>query len=407
MFKLDDPKNNYKNIIHAFFLSLAITIAEPSTILPLMVHHFSDSVIIVGIFASLLRGGAIVIQLYAAFHAQAYQRVLPYLSKVFFFRFLSWLMIGVSIFLFGETNKPLTLFFIGVGLFFFSFTAGFGAIYFKELQAKLFSKTYRGKSMAHRQIAGSVASIISGGVAGYVLHRFDAPLNYAYLFIVSSLLMAIGFVIFSTIEEPIKQNVSVKEKSFKLFMKNSKLLLKSDKRLQQQIIVILLSFSYLLAMPFVILNANSSFTLTGWMLGGFITVQMLGSIIGSSLLWTRIDNYEKMLSLSFIFIIIAFVIALFAKDAYGYALIFLLFGVALDGFNNSGMNLVIEIAPEEKRPVYTAIQTNITSIGLFFPILGGIILKFVESYTVIYLLTITLLLIGFFLSLRLKKIKEE
>lgn len=405
MFKLDDPKNNYKNIIHAFFLSLAITIAEPSTILPLMVHHFSDSVIIVGIFASLLRGGAIVIQLYAAFHAQAYQRVLPYLSKVFFFRFLSWLMIGVSIFLFGETNKPLTLFFIGVGLFFFSFTAGFGAIYFKELQAKLFSKTYRGKSMAHRQIAGSVASIISGGVAGYVLHHFDAPLNYAYLFIVSSLLMAIGFVVFATIEEPIKQNVSVKEKSFKLFMKNSKLLLRGDKRLQQQIVVILLSFSYLLAMPFVILNANSSFTLTGWMLGGFITVQMLGSIIGSSLLWTRIDDYEKMLSLSFIFIIGAFVIALFAKDAYGYALIFLLFGIALDGFNNSGMNLVIEIAPEEKRPVYTAIQTNITSIGLFFPILGGVILKFVESYTVIYLLTITLLMIGFLLSLRLKKIK--
>ena len=89
MFKLDDPKNNYKNIIHAFFLSLAITIAEPSTILPLMVHHFSDSVIIVGIFASLLRGGAIVIQLYAAFHAQAYQKVLPYLSKVFFYIILT------------------------------------------------------------------------------------------------------------------------------------------------------------------------------------------------------------------------------------------------------------------------------------------------------------------------------
>lgn len=40
MFKLDDPKNNYKNVTHAFFLALAITIAEPSTLLPLMVHHF-------------------------------------------------------------------------------------------------------------------------------------------------------------------------------------------------------------------------------------------------------------------------------------------------------------------------------------------------------------------------------
>ena len=403
MFKIDDPKNNRKNVTHAFFLALAITIAEPSTVLPLMVHHFSDSVIIVGLFASLLRGGAITIQLYAAFHAQAYKRVLPYLAKVFFFRFLAWFMIGVAIYVFGETHKTLTLFFIGLGLFFFSFTAGFGAIYFKELQAKLFSRAYRGKTMANRNIAASIASIISGSVAGYVLQNFEAPLNYAYLFMVSSIFMAIGFLTFVTIEEPSKENVSVKEKHFKTFIKNAIALLKSDKRLQQQIIVIFLSFSYFLSMPFVILNANSSFTLTGWMLGGFITMQMLGSILGSTFLWRKIHNYEKMLSLSFIFMLVAFTIAIFANSLYTYALIFLLFGAALDGFNISGMNLVIEIAPEDKRPIYTALQTNITSIGLFFPILGGIILKYMESYTLIYMLTILLLLLGFFLSLRLGK----
>ena len=403
MFKIDDPKNNTKNVTHAFFLALAITIAEPSTVLPLMVHHFSDSVIIVGIFASLLRGGAIMVQLYAAFHAQAYKRVLPYLGKVFFFRFISWFMIGLSIYLIGDSNKPLTLFFIGLGLFFFSFSAGFGAIYFKELQAKLFSKKYRGKTMANRNIAGAIASIISGSVAGYVLQHFDAPLNYAALFMVSSLFMAIGFVTFVTIEEPVKENISIKEKSFKTFIKNATALLKSDKRLQQQILVIFLSFAYFLSMPFVILSANSSFTLTGWMLGGFITMQMLGSILGSTFLWRRVHDYEQMLSLSFIFMIVAFVIAYFAKDIYAYAIVFLLFGTALDGFNISGMNLVIEIAPEDKRPIYTALQTNITSLGLFFPVLGGVILKYVESYTVIYLLTILLLLLGFFLSLKLKK----
>jgi len=403
LFKIDDPKNNHKNVTHAFFLALAITIAEPSTILPLMVHHFSDSVIIVGIFASLLRGGAIVIQLYAAFYAQAYKRVLPYLGKVFLFRFLAWFMIGVSIFFLGETHKTLTLFFIGLGLFFFSFTAGFGAIYFKELQAKLFSKTYRGKTMANRNIAGSIASIISGGVAGFVLQNFEAPMSYAYLFLVSSLFMAIGFFTFVTIEEPSKENVSIKEKSFKLFIRNAKALLKSDKRLQQQILVIFLGFSYFLSMPFVILNANNTFTLTGWMLGGFITVQMLGSILGSSLLWRRISNYEKMLTLSFIFMIMAFTIAIFANNIYAYGAIFLLFGIALDGFNISGMNLVIEIAPEDKRPIYTALQTNITSIGLFFPILGGLILTWVGSYTLIYLLTIGLLLVGFLLSFKLKE----
>ncbi len=403
MFKINDPKTDIKNAVHAFFLALAITIAEPSTILPLMIHHFSESVVVIGIFSSLLRGGAVIIQLYAAFHAQTYKRVMPYLRRAFLFRFLSWFGIGASIYFIGDSNKTLTLFFIGLGLFLFSFTAGFGAIYFKELQAKLFTKEYRGKTMANRQIAGSIASIISGGVTGYVLNNYEAPLNYAYLFMVSSFFMVIGFVTFVTIKEPPKENISKKEGSFREFLKNSAIILKEDKRLQKQIIAIFLGFSYLISMPFVILKANSSFTLTGWMLGGFITIQMIGSIIGSSLLWRRIHNYEKMLLLSFAFMITAFVIALFANGVYEYAAIFLLFGVAFDGFSISGMNLVIEIAPEEKRPTYTALQTSITSIGLFFPILGGTILKFVGNYGVIYIISIILLTIGLILTSRLKR----
>lgn len=404
MFRIDDPRNNAKNVIHAFFLALAITIAEPSTILPLMVHHFSDSVVIVGVFASLLRGGAIIIQLYAAFHAQAYKRVLPYLGKVFFFRWISWFGIGLSIYFIGDNNKTLTLFLIGTGLFFFSFTAGFGAIYFKELQAKLFSKKYRGKTMANRQVAGSIASIVSGGVAGYVLNHYEAPMNYAYLFMVSSLFMVIGFATFVTIEEPSKEHISHKEQNFKRFIHNALQLLKQDKRLQKQIFAIFLSYSYFLSMPFVILHANSSFTLTGWMLGGFITVQMLGSIIGSTLLWRKIHDYEKMLSWSFLFMMLAFVLALWASNVVMYGMIFLLFGVALDGFNIAGMNLVIEIAPEEKRPVYTALQTNIASLGLFFPVLGGVLLKMTDSYSMIYLLSILLLDIGYYMSRQLHKI---
>ena len=403
MFKIDNPKNNYKNVTHAFFLSLAITIAEPSTILPLMINHFTESAIIIGLYVSLLRGGAIAVQLYAAFHAQAYKTVLPSLKKVFLFRFISWFFIGLSIYIFGDKNPSLTLFCIGVGLFFFSFSAGFGAIYFKELQAKLFSKRYRGKTMANRQIAGSFASIISGGITGYVLSEFQAPMNYAYLFMLSSFLMLIGFIFFISMDEPEKENITIKEKSFKLFMKNSIEILKKDNRLKQQIIVIFLGYSYFLAMPFVILNANKTFTLTGWMLGGFIAVQMIGSILGSTFFWRKIHDYEKMLSLSFLFAICSFIVALFAYDIYTYALVFLFFGISIDGFSIAGMNLVIEIAPEEKRPTYTALQTTITSFGLFFPILGGVLLKYISSYSFIYIITIILLSIGYVLSKRFDK----
>ena len=386
MFQIDNPHNNLKNVIHAFFLALAITIAEPSTILPLMVHHFSESMIVVGLFASLFRGGSIIVQLYVAFHAQAYRRVLPSLRWVFFFRWLAWFLIGVSILLLGESHKIVTLFFIGVGLFFFSFMAGFGTIYFKELQAKLFSKAYRGKTMANRQVAGSIASIMSGGVAGYVLHHYEAPQSYGYLFILSSLFMVIGFITFATIQEPEKKQIAPKEKHFKTFLVHAIALFKNNRQLQRQTLAIFLSLSYSFSMPFVILQAHDVFYLSGWILGGFISVQMVGSIIGSSLLWRNISDYTTMLSLGFLIMIFTFILPLFLHTLYGYALIFFLFGIALDGFKIAGMNLIIEIAPEAQRPLYTALQTNLSSLGLFFPLLGGILLKYIGIYEVNYLI---------------------
>ncbi len=56
--------------------------------------------------------------------------------------------------------------------------------------------------------------------------------------------MLIGFFAFMSINEPIKENLSIKEKNFGVFILNAKSLLLLDKRLQRQIIVIFLSFSY-------------------------------------------------------------------------------------------------------------------------------------------------------------------
>ena len=394
-------ENNLKNILHGFFLAVAMSVAEPSTILPLIVHHFSESVILVGVFASLLRGGAIVVQLFAAFYAQTFKRVMPYMRIVFLARFLSWFLIGVAILLIGDKNKTLTLWIFGIGLFIFSFSAGFGSIYFSEIIAKIFNKKERGKSMANRQFFAAIASIISGGIAGWVLSSFEPPKSYAYLFMISAFLLGIGLFAFATIKEPIKENVRVKEKSFKDFLINAFRFLKEDKALQIQILTILFSYSFLLAFPFVILKANNTINLTGWLIGGFITIQMVGALIGN-IVWKKLAPfYKKIIIFSFISVILAFFIALFANNAFLYALIFFLVGIAMDGFKISGMNLLFEIASEDKRPIYVALQNNLTSIGLFFGILGGVILKYF-GYNALYIFTIIMLFIGLYFATKLK-----
>ncbi|GAX88082.1 conserved hypothetical protein [Lebetimonas natsushimae] len=394
-------ENNIKNILHGFFLAVAMSVAEPSTILPLIIHHFSESVILVGIFTSLLRGGAIIVQLFAAFYAQSFKLVMPFMKKVFLARFLSWFLIGMVILIIGDKNPKLTLILFGILLFIFSFSAGFGAVYFSEIIAKIFNKTQRGKSMANRQFFSAIGAIISGGIAGWVLNTFPPPQSYGYLFIASAFLFGIGVLAFSSIKEPVKENVRVKEENFFKFLKNAFLFLKTDKALQIQIFTIFFSYSVLFALPFVILKANKTIHLTGWIVGSFVTVQMIGALFGN-LFWKKLaPYYKKIILLSYFFVIIAFIIALFAKDVASYALIFFLIGFGMDGFKISGMNLLFEIASEDKRPIYVAVQNTITSIGLFFAIPGGIILKHF-GYNVLYIFTVCMLLTGLFFATRLK-----
>jgi len=210
-------------------------------------------------------------------------------------------------------------------------------------------------------------------------------------------------VAFGSIKEPAKENISPREKNFLEFLKNSKTILKKDKRLRLQIIVSLLGYSFLLAMPFVIIKAKTTVELTGWLIGSFITVQMIGSMIGNFFIWKRFRrNYVRMLQLAYAFMIFAFIIAFFPQNTIGYGLIFFIFGIGIDGFRNADMNLILEIAPEDKRPVYVAIQSTLVSIGLFFAIPGGIILEYF-GYSMLYSLTLVLLFIGLFFTEKLSK----
>ncbi len=404
---MTQPANNKsdhnKNVMHGFFLTIGTTIAEPHTILPLIISHFGGGAILIGFFSSLLRGGAIIVQLYAAFHAQSYPKMMPYFRRVLVTRFFAWFFIGVAILLFGESSPNLTLWCIGIGLFIFSFSAGFGAIYFREIIAKLFTHKFRGKTMSIRQFFSGAGAIISGTVAGYILASYEAPFSFGILFVASAFVMGFGYLAIGTVAEPIKEKVAVKEKSFKLFLKNAYATLKADNQLKIQVSTFLLAYSYLFALPFIIVDAGTKIELTGSVIGLLITSQMVGAML-SNIIWGKLSGrgLNKFIAqITIATTIFAIFLAFVNSHLYGYMVIFFLVGTAMDGNRIASGNLLLILAPEEKRPVYSALQTNIVSFGMFFSILGGVLLNF-TNYTVLYSFTIFSLAIALFLSFKLK-----
>ena len=401
---MDRFANHLKNILHGFFLTLGTTVAEPSTVLPLMVHHFGGSPTLIGFFAALQRGGAVLMQLFAAYKAQRYERMLPYLRRVFLVRFLSWFLIGVAILFWGERHPTLTLWAIGVGLFVFSFSAGFGAIYFREIVAKIFSHRFRGKTMAWRQFFSGLGALISGGVAAWVLERFEPPCDFAYLFMLSALLMGIGLLAFATVDEPPKTRFDRHIESFGAFLRHAWAVLRSDRQLQIQIATFLLAYGYLVAMPFIILDAKETIRLGGKEVGILITAQMVGAML-SNLLWGKLGGrgHYRLVAIASIGIkLVAILLVFIASNLWIYGWVFFLFGAAGDGSRIASSNLILILAPEEKRPLYVAIQMNLVSLGMFFPVLGGLLLHF-GSYTMLYVITAGLLTVSLMLAGRLRE----
>lgn len=392
---IDKRASRLKAVTHGFFLSITTTIAEPSIILPLIINFFGGSSLVVGILSSLIKGGAILVQLFAAFGAQSYPRVMPYLRFVFAARFLAWFGIGCSIYLFGETRPELTLWCIGIGLFAFSFAAGFGAIYFNEILGKVFSNAYRGKVFAQRQFMAGVGAIISGFAAGLLLELYEPPLSFAFLFILSSFMMLLGVGAYAMIEEPEKRNVNVKEARFREFVRNAFSLLRSDAQLRRQIRTYLFAYAHLLSLPFIILDAESKLGLGGVQVGYLLTVQIAGGML-SNLLWgsmARKGRIRPIIYTAFGGYIVANIAAISAESIWQYGAIFFLIGASIDGMRLAFSNNILVIAPEHQRPVYIALQSNLTSIGLFFAVPGALILEQL-GYTVLYLVTATLLCAG-------------
>ncbi|MBN2610612.1 MAG: MFS transporter [Bacteroidales bacterium] len=402
--KLNLTSNRVKFILHGFFFSTAYHMAEPSTILPLVVNHFSKSNIIIGLISSLVRGGAIIMQMFMAFHAQAYKHVMRPLRLLFFFRVLSWIGTGLAIFFFGKANPLLALWLFGTGLFLFSFTAGLGTILFHELLGKIFTGEYRGVTWAYRQISMGAGGILSGFIAGWILNYFPKPLNFAYSFLISSIFLITGYVIISTVKEWGKRNVAVKEKSFSVFIRNSMQMLKEDRQLRNQIIACILSYSYLFALPFVVKYIKLDLNLGGLAIGSAVPL-LTGAMVGN-IVWAKLASKnanKQIVTISFILMIISLGLAFIPSSLFLFVLIFLLAGSASDGFRLAFKNMVLNLATEEKRPVYFALQNFITSLGLFFSIPGGALINLI-GFNGLLIFTVALLITGLWFGRFLKNV---
>ncbi len=379
--------NFFMGVIHGVFYKAGMTFSEPNTILPLFLNAFTQSKSIIGLFGTLFQFSGAWPQLLTAQKAEALCRKKPLLVTMLVIRMASWGVLGLLTYFYGANHPGWILIIFLVLLSVFYLAGGVAGIPFFDIIARTIPARMRGRFWGIRQFLGGVLAIGAGFLVKFILGNPNLPFpkNYAVLFLLSFTFLIISYIGLGSMKEPPKESCPP-AKPFNLFLVQAFRTLKRDRNFGRAIFTEILAGSLLLSLSFYILYAKNVLKIDPSYVGIFIATQMLAGII-SNLVWGLLSDRKGSRavirgSLLFHFSIPLF--ALLANSPYLYLFVFFGIGFYMNGSSIGFTNFLLEVAPEEQRPLYISLRGTLVALVSFFPLIGGVLID-LFSFRAIFL----------------------
>lgn len=396
-------------LLHGIFFRGGMAFADPNTILPVFLNNFTSSKILIGLSSTIMGGlggiSGVLPQMFVANRLESRSHKKPVLIISITIRALCWGLLSLITYLFAISNPGLTVFSFFLLLIIFTFMGGVAVIPFMDIWGKAIPSTLRGRFFGHRQLWGGIAAIGSGFIVKAVLGNKGISFSdkFALIFLLTFFLLSISYLALASVKEPVEE-VYKNQLSFRRFLVKAFKILKFDSNYRNFLLVQILSGSNALALPFYVLYARNSIGVRLGMIGIFLSAQMLGSIL-SNPLWGYLSDFvgnRRVIQMSTFLGLVVPLIALVITSRLSllFILLFIVEGFFMAGRNIGNTNFLLDMAPPKDRPTYVSLNGTLTFPVSLFPLIGGIIIQYV-SYNFLFMITSSVIFIGFVLSLKL------
>jgi len=397
-------------LIHGILFQAGMAFSAPMSVLPVFLNHFTGSQAMIGVFSALMNGGSVLPQLFVANKLQSKPRKKPVLVVAIWVRAAVWGLLGLLAYLCPARSSTIVLFALLILLFAFSFAGGVASIPFTDIWGKALPATLRGRFFGYRQLWGGVMGVGAGYVVKHILGNPDIsfPRNYAFLFLLSFVFIAISYIALSSVREP-KGEATVRTRHLAVFLKKSVRVLWEDRNFGRLVLTQLTVGFAAFAMPFYVLYGKNELHMAAEQVGILVGAQMAGGIV-SNLLWAQLSDRIGNRIVIILTAATAALIPLLALLSPGVGWRLLIAVFVLIGFSTSGggigfTNYLLEIAPEHLRPTYIALSGTLNGLTIALPILGGLVID-MSSYQATFLVTLAALITALLLSLTLKPVRN-
>ncbi len=288
----------------------------------------------------------------------------------------SLLLIAVAILIFAS-ERPLIALNIFLVLYIVNqLLTGLSTPAWYDMMSKVTPQYRRGRLLGFRTAVGTLIALGTGLLLTVILAHVRYPLNYAFIFFGAFFLQMCSLLVVRQIREAPTPGRAVTEHSeISLAMLRS--VLQSDNNFRNLIVVCILLTSATMSNAFFIGYGFSKYHLSKEFIGQWTMVMMAGQIIGSLIMGFIGDRYGYRRALFFasLCIILTVVTALFSQVPMFYGVVFLFLGMNLGMDMMSRFNMTIEIAPDDRRPVYVALLNTIVAPFYLLSLAAGVLIK--------------------------------
>ena len=299
-------------------------------------------------------------------------------------------MLGIALtgLFLGSTNIGLWLiifFMVLLGIM-----QGITVVMMNSLRAKVIPVHRRGFVAGWRNfLSNGATAIVAYFAGGYLIDNNILGDGYAALFLLAFFIALLGIIVFIFTKEPTGIDLRKRENIQQSF-KSLKPLFRTNPHFARFFLVTVLGSIGRMAMPFYILFAGTRMELSGAMLGLLTTIWMLSGTV-TNLLWGEIADrkgYRVVMIITLALWVIADCQLLVIQEVYGVLIFFVVFGIAISGFNQARMNMVLELGSDADIPLRVA-ASNMASntVGAIGPLLGGLIVL-AMGYEIIFIICI-------------------
>lgn len=279
-----ERRNFFGGLWHGSFLAFGTSLTQPTTVIAAFVASLTGSTIWVGGLVTVLTVAEVLPQPFVARSIEPRSRKMPYLMLAIYLRVISWGVLAVLIFTIGANNPELLAWALVGLLAIFYAGGGLGNIPYTDIIGKIIPADRRGAFFGGRQALAAPLAVGATLLARRILAEVTYPNNYALLFGLAAVGLAVASLGFWLIREPVDKNEHKKPLPWREYIAQIK---STSQRLRTLIIVQWLTSFSLMALPFYVVYAREELAAPPEAVGWLLLAQVLGGVV-ATLFWARL-----------------------------------------------------------------------------------------------------------------------